>query len=259
MIDLHNHILPGVDDGAQSLDDSCDMARALLTQGVSTVCCTPHSTDWATAGDASRIAERVADLQLTFTERGIELQLLAGSEAHLTTTLPEDVERGRVATLNSTKYLLLEFPYDSLPPRYEEVLFDLQLRGQRLIIAHPERIAPIADDPSILLELVRRGCLGQLTAMSLTGGFGSRIRAVSEIMLEHNLVHLIASDAHDAHAGGRLFALRKARCISERLVGPERGRALFEDTPERIVAGQAVQAPPPLELKKRFSLRSVFH
>jgi protein-tyrosine phosphatase len=251
MIDLHNHILPGVDDGARSVEEACDMARALLTQNVSAVCCTPHTTDWAAAGNAAAIERRVEDLRATFADRGVPLALMAGAEVHLAPALAADVQAGKVPTLNGTSYLLLEFPYDFLPPHFERVVFELQVKGILPVIAHPERIAPIAEDPSILYGLVKRGCLGQLTAMSLAGGFGPRVREVSELMLEHHLVHLIASDAHDAQPGSRLFALNDARAAAVRLMGESRAAALFESTPAAIAANAAVEASDPLEYKKR--------
>jgi protein-tyrosine phosphatase len=234
------------------------MARALLDLEVSAICCTPHTADWARAGDAGSIASQVKQLQAELDARGIDLKLLPGAEAYLTPSLPADVERKAIATLNGTSYLLLEFPYDFLPEGFTRVVFDLQVRGLRPVIAHPERIAPIAHDPNILYELVRRGCLGQLTAMSLSGGFGPRIREVSELMLDHNMVHLIASDAHDARPGSRLFALPQARESARRIVGPERSRALFEDTPARIIGGEVVERADPVEYKRRFSFLKAF-
>lgn len=227
------------------------MARALLDCGVNAICCTPHTTDWAHAGDSATIQSKVADLQATFNECGIGMKLMPGAEAHLTTTLAADVQRQTVATMNGTSYLLLEFPYDSLPPGFERVVFQLQVQGLRPIIAHPERIAPIADDPNILYELVRWGCIGQLTAMSLSGGFGPRIREISELMIEHNLVHVVASDAHDGQPGGRLFALPDARAAAVRVAGAAGASAMFEEVPERIVAGDQVEMAEPIEYKKR--------
>lgn len=258
MIDLHNHILPGVDDGAGSLDDACDMARALLEQGVTTVCCTPHTTEWATAGDEKSVRQRVASLETSFSDRAIALPLLPGSEAHITPTLAADVAAHRIPSLNGSRYVLLEFPYDSLPPSYERVVFELQAQGVRPVIAHPERIAPIADDPTILYELVRRGCLAQLTAMSLTGGFGSRIREVSELMLDHDLIHVVASDAHDAKAGSRLFAIQPAREAATRQRGLAAADRLFDTTPATIVANGPVSAETPREPKRRFGFLKAF-
>lgn len=251
MIDLHNHILPGVDDGARSVDDSRAMARALLAQGVSVVCATPHTTDWAHAGDAAQIRERVADLSEELTAGGIELRLLAGAEAHLSPSLAQDVAAGTIPTLNDSGYLLLEFPYDFLPAYYERIVFELQVAGTRVIIAHPERIAPLAEDPNLLYRLVNRGCLAQLTAMSLAGGFGPRPRDVSELLIEHRLVHLIASDAHDAESGGRLEAIAGAQAAATRLLGEEGARKLFRDVPASIISGLPVACDPPIEYKKR--------
>src|SRR5213082_3262738 len=102
MIDTHNHILPNVDDGAKSAEESCEMARALVQLGVTTVCCTPHTTDWASAGDAASVRSKAVELQAMFDERGISLELVAGSEAHLSTTLAADIRQGKVGTLNGS-------------------------------------------------------------------------------------------------------------------------------------------------------------
>src|SRR5487761_1061014 len=112
MIDLHCHILPGVDDGARSEEEACDMARALTAQGVTAACCTPHTTEWATAGDEASIRKHVERLCLVLAEQRVPLELLTGAEAHIRLTLAADVQRHAVPTLNGSSYVLLEFPYD---------------------------------------------------------------------------------------------------------------------------------------------------
>jgi protein-tyrosine phosphatase len=251
MIDTHNHILPGVDDGARSLEDSCAMAQALHAQGVTTVCATPHITEWSKAGNTADIERRLADLRQALAERGIDLELRPGGEVHMVPTVVRDVQERAAPTLNGSQYLLLEFPYDSLPPLFERIIHELQVHGLRVVLAHPERIGPLADDPSILFGLVQRGCLGQLTAMSLAGGFGPKLRDISELMLEHNLVHVVASDAHDAEPGGRLAAIGDARQAAERIVGPARAEAMFEELPRRMLAGEPVEVSEPIEYKKK--------
>jgi protein-tyrosine phosphatase len=245
MIDLHNHILPDVDDGARSLQEACDMARQLVAAGVTTVCATPHAIEWSHLTGRDDVETRVFELQMELDRQEIRLVLLSGCEARITPTIVRDVESGTFPTLNGTTYLLLEFPYDSLPPGYDRLVFELLTRGVRPIIAHPERIGPLADDPNLLLALVRQGCLSQLTAASIAGAFGSHTRDVAETMLEHNLVHLVASDAHGCDE--RLAAIPAARqaCGS-------RARELFEDTPDAIIGGRVVEpAFTPAEVKKR--------
>ncbi|MDE3076126.1 MAG: tyrosine protein phosphatase [Chloroflexota bacterium] len=245
MIDLHNHILPGVDDGARTIEESREMARALVARGVTAACATPHTTEWSSAGNAADIGARVADLQSDLDRQGIGLRLLPGAEAHITPQLAKQVREKQVPTLNGSQYLLLEFPYDHLPPYHEQVIFELQLDGIVPIIAHPERIDPIARDPRLLEQLVRRGCLAQLTASSLTGGFGRKVRAVSEAMLAHHLIHAIASDAHNADAAGRLAGLDDLHSTAARVVGPVRARELVEDIPAQVIAGGRVVPAPP--------------
>ena len=245
MIDLHNHILPGVDDGARSVEEACDMARQLVAAGVETVCTTPHAIEWSHLSGRDDVETRVFELQMELDRREIRLVLLSGCEARITPTVVQDVESGLFPTLNGSRYLLLEFAYDSLPPGYDRLIFELLTRGVRPIIAHPERIAPLAEDPNLLLRLVQQGCLGQLTAASIAGTFGSRTREVAETMLEHNLIHLVASDAHGCDE--RLAGIPAAQqaCGS-------RARELFEDTPAAIISGRLVEpALAPVEVKKR--------
>ncbi|HEX6513579.1 MAG TPA: CpsB/CapC family capsule biosynthesis tyrosine phosphatase, partial [Chloroflexota bacterium] len=244
--------------GSQSVEESCDMARALLEVGVTTVCCTPHTTEWAQAGDQASIGRHVEALRAVLVERDIRLELQPGAEAHITPTLAGELKAGRWPTLNGTPYMLLEFPYDYLPPFYEQVIFELQASGFRPLIAHPERIGPIVDDPNLLYRLVTRGCLGQLTAMSLAGGFGPRVRDVSQIMVENRLVHVVATDAHDAKPGSRLFAIPEARAAAARLAGEAAAVELFDMNPVRIAAGEPVHAPEPLQYRKRFSILRAF-
>lgn len=227
------------------------MARGLAAQGVSVICATPHTTHWARAGDTQAIQARVGELQQALAQAGIAVQVLPGAEVHVEANLAEAARHRRITTLNGTDYVLLEFAYDSLSPGYERLIFELQLAGLRVVLAHPERITPFVDEPGRLFELISRGCLGQITAASLAGRFGKRVTDVARRFVEHRLVHVIASDAHDAAPGGRLDALASARETAISLIGEPAAASMMEELPAMIVAGQVVMVEAPLPPKAR--------
>lgn len=243
MIDLHCHILPGVDDGAATLADSVAMARAAVQDGVKGVVATPHGVQWAYAGDETETKRRVDELRAELALSGVELEIFSGLEVYLTPDTPELLERRRVLTLNDSRYLLVELPLQSVPPYAEQTLFQLQVAGIVPVIAHPERNAQIAEDPSFLARLVDRGMLAQVTAGSLTGVFGSATRAVAERMVADAVVHVIASDGHGTR--GREPVLSVARRRAAELIGEEAAEAMVVGVPGDILRDARVRVPEP--------------
>ncbi len=251
MIDIHCHILPGVDDGAAELDDSVGLAEAAVADGTRTVVATPHGAKWAYAGNLVETQRRVSDLQAELNGRGVDLEVLTGLEVHITPDLAQLHDRGDVFTLNGSRYLLVEFPLQVMPIYADQVLFDLQLRHLVPVIAHPERNLAIAAKPEILWRMVSRGMLAQVTAGSLIGLFGSKTREVAETLVTHHLVHVIASDAHSAT--GRGPALSAAVKRAGELIGRDAAGAMVTTTPWTILRDDIVQVPElePLE-RRRF-------
>ncbi len=196
MIDTHLHILPGVDDGPETVEEAVALARALVEEGVHAAVATPHYNDEFPQYAAAEIRERVYDLQQVLNRYNIPLRLCAGHEALIKPGLVEDIQAGRVATLNGSRYLLLELWNNSWVPETERVIFELRAAGIVPVIAHPERYRVIQQDVERLCVLVRRGVLTQLTASSLVGQWGKTVRRCAETLLKKNLIHCIASDAH---------------------------------------------------------------
>lgn len=254
MIDIHCHILPGVDDGAAALDDSVAIAEAAVVDGTRTVVATPHGAGWAYTGSLSETQRRVSELQAELTRREVDLEVLVGLEVHVTPELASLHAQGSIYTLNGSRYLLVEFPPQVLPAYTDQVLFDLQLRQLVPVIAHPERNLVIAAKPEILWRMVSRGMLAQVTAGSLTGLFGPKTREVAELLVTHHMVHVIASDAHSV--AGRGPALSAAvRRVGE-LIGREAAGSMVTTRPLAILRNESVQAPEPEPLEER---RSWFH
>jgi protein-tyrosine phosphatase len=248
-IDLHSHILPGFDDGAQDDAQALRMARMAVADGVECVVATPHSVDgvWVQLPDAVR--EATTRLQAMCQEQGIDLRIVPGLEAYIAPDLPGRVTREPGCTLGGTRYLLLEFPLQQYPRYVEQTIFELQVAGFVPIIAHPERYTEVIKDPSLIHTLVERGVLTQVTAASLTGAFGREVQETAQMFLAHGLTHVIASDAHGT--GPRSPMLSEAVAVAAELVGEDRALAMATETPARILADERVDVAPPEPLQQR--------
>ena len=238
MIDLHAHILPGLDDGVRSPSEARDLARAAVAEGITAMAATPHvRDDYPTTAD--QMEDALAGLRLALAEAAIPLHVLAGGELALTRLVAMENEELVRFTLNrSGKYLLVEFPYYGWPLALEQIVFDLRLAGITPLIAHPERSAEIQERPARLEQAVASGAKVQVTAGSLDGRFGRRARRAAHSLLELGLVHVLASDTHGATRGvGLASALRALR-------DPGLARYLTTDAPAAIVAGERLPARP---------------
>jgi protein-tyrosine phosphatase len=249
MIDLHAHILPAVDDGPVNLGEALAMARLAAADGVRTVAATPHSGDWQPPLSAAALRSRVAQLQAELDREGVAVTVVMGMEVYLDPDTAWRAVQGSALCLGETNYLLVELPLHEYPSYTEQALFELQARGFRPILAHPERNAVLAREPARLAPLVERGILAQVTAGSLAGRFGRHVLAAAELMLEHRLVHIIASDAHGF--GSRSPVMSVGVAAAAALVGAERARAMVTTIPAAILAGQAVITEPPTPLTTR--------
>lgn len=250
MIDLHCHILAGLDDGPQSMKESLSMARKALDDGIHTIVATPHTLDGLYSNSLTEISGKVAGLQDALIAEKIDLRLCVGSDVHLCPHIMERIENGEAVTINNTgKYLLLELPTQTIPTGLKDEIFSLRLNGITPIITHPERHPVIQRDMNILYEFISLGALGQITAMSITGDFGGMVMSCSEAMLLHRLVHLIASDAHSPD--NRPPVLSPAVEAAEEILGSsEEAERMVRGWPALILAGDPVEAPPPMRVKK---------
>jgi protein-tyrosine phosphatase len=248
VIDLHTHILPGLDDGARTLDESLAMARTALADGITTLAATPHDTG-VVPDYPSRVRAQTAQLQAALEEGGLDVRLVPGSELYAVPDLVGRLRAGRALTLGSSRYFLLEFPLTDLPIFAAQLVFEAQVAGFTPIVAHPARTAAIQHDPNQLYELVERGVLAQITSGSLTGAFGPQIQATARILVEHNLAHLIASDAHGT--GYRAPRISEGVRVAERIVGEETAQAMVTTRPQAILSDQPITVAPPRRYRRR--------
>lgn len=251
MIDIHCHILPGVDDGSRSLDESIQMARRAVDDGIREIVATPHSMDGVYLNPVEEILSAVVSLQKTLSRHQIDLILHPGSDLHLCTRMAERVVGREILTVNDGgKYILLELPSQMIPTGVKNEIFSLKVSGITPIITHPERNAVVQRDPGILYELVEMGALTQVTAMSVTGDFGGFIAELSEDLLRRRLIHIIATDAHSPNDRPPVLskAVEKAADI---LKNWEEALRMVTTLPAAILSGTPLEVPEPLRSRRR--------
>jgi protein-tyrosine phosphatase len=251
-IDLHCHLLPGLDDGPAAVEQSLAMAETALAEGIETIVATPHQLGNHAGNSAAAIRLAVGQFQELLDRRGVPLRVLPGADVRIEPDLRGKIRRDEVLTLaDRRRHVLLELPHEVYIP-LEPLLAELAAEGMTGILSHPERNRGIMGRPEVLRPLVEHGCLMQLTAESITGGFGSRIGNFAQSLVRQGLVHFIATDAHGIDSRPPL--LRKAFEIVVELAGENMAVALFYRNPKAVMEGRAVVAGrPPAQKTTRFS------
>ncbi len=282
MIDLHSHILCGLDDGAQLLEESIEMCRMSYHDGIRTIVATPHILDGIYENDRSTILPRVQELNAalkksafpgpcsaersspgharhsalvtphsalgldsTIVNQQSSIKILPGADVHFSSDILHRYEEGEIVTVNDQgRYLMVEFESQGIPYMAEKALFQMLTNGIVPIISHPERNMEIGKEPRRYYEMIRMGCLGQVTAMSLTGEFGPKVMKVAEKLLAHRLIHIIASDAHSVRR--RPPVLSSGVKAAEKIVGEEEARKLVTEYPAAVIEGRRPSVPEPL-------------
>lgn len=196
MIDLHCHVLPGIDDGPNAIEGSLALARAAVSTGIDTLVATPH-VSWRYPNEAATIARLADELNERLNAEGVPLQVRPGAEIAMTRAAeldPAELERLR---LGGGQWLLIECPFTPVATGMDALVLDLQRRGHRIVLAHPERCPAFHRDRRPLEMLVREGVLTSITAGSLVGRFGGEARRFAMQLVQDELLHNVASDMHD--------------------------------------------------------------
>lgn len=234
MIDLHCHILPGIDDGARTLDEAIEMCRMAAAEGCRALVATPHQRRGAWwNGDRESIAGLARELQLAV---GSKLRIFLGGEVHADSDLLSEVERlpgGGIFTLAGSKYLLIELSVNARGSEAVHLVHELAVAGWRPILAHPELIPWLAEDFDLIGRLVELGARVQVTAMSVTGDFGRGPQASSHTLIDAGLAHFVASDCHDRQR--RPPGLRRAYQAIAGRWGAEVAKRLLSNNPRAVV------------------------
>lgn len=247
MIDLHNHMLPGIDDGARDWEQSLEMARLAVEDGIEGVVCTPHWCYGFYENTRSDILRAFQKFREKLEDRRIPLKVYPGAELHYNPDIPRRIWEETALTLNDTgRYALVELPHESLPENMERLFGSLLYQRVTPVISHPERNAGFLRHPHRLSRLIEMGALTQITAASLLGRFGSDIQKFTVFLMGHRMVHVLATDAHGVK--GRPPRLAAAVKEAELIVGKEAARQMVLDTPIKIVRGEPVGTGEPIRI-----------
>ena len=239
LIDIHSHILPGVDDGADSFEMSMRMLKCAADDGISGMILTPHNKPWHTKIDHTGMRARVDQLQKRLCQEGLAIKLYTGSELYYRGGLAEELDQGAVETLADSQYVLVEFDpladYDYI----RNGIYALLSGGYYPIAAHTERYRNVCCKTNGIIELTDMGCFIQVNAGSIMGKYGSGTKFLTRKMLKEDLVHFIATDAHDLY--------KRNPCLSQcaqyigKKYGESSAKRLFYDNPMCVLRGEYIR------------------
>lgn len=248
MIDLHCHILPGLDDGSKNMAETLGMVSQLHEAGFQTLIATPHVIEGRTFLSPAEILATTEQVRQSVAEAGIPVEILPGAENYIFPDLAKYARDGKLMTIgNAGKYLLVEFPMLEIPHYTDQVFFELQVLGITPVLAHPERNKGLADEPERIIEWAKKGILFQLNIRSLTGHYGPQAKQLAEILLSSELIHFVGSDTHRVSRSGLTYpeGLQKVQDI----VGETSYHALTRFNPLTILDGKALEGDSDYTLK----------
>jgi protein-tyrosine phosphatase len=250
MLDLHCHILPDIDDGAKDMDEALKMCELARKDGINTIVATPHLNPGVYEPERELILAKVNELNRL---NHVNLRILPGADNRVHPELLASIEKGQALTLNDNmRYILLELPAHFLFHQIKDLIRRLKDKGMTPIITHPERHVQIQRNLYLLYEFIKAGTLAQITAMGITGEFGLEIKRLSKRLLAHNLIQVIASDAHSSSK--RPPILSRAVEEAARILGLNEATNMVTANPEAIIEGRAFEVPSP-KMKKTFFQR----
>lgn len=196
MIDIHCHILPRVDDGSESMDMSIQMARIYLKNGIREIIATPHYIDGIKNKSKKENQTSLKEFKRELEKQDLNLKVYLGHEVLVSPEIIDALDRGEIASLNDSRYVLMELPMLDIPRYTEDMIYELGIRGYVPIIAHPERNLKIMEDPNILFKWIQMGALGQLNLPSLEGRYGKKAEETGKILVKNNMIHFLGTDSH---------------------------------------------------------------
>nr|MBO2506994.1 capsular biosynthesis protein [Bacilli bacterium] len=248
MVDIHSHILYGVDDGPKDIEESMEMLEAAVTEGITDIISTSHASHPQFDVPADVVIEQIQELQMKLDERQVPLTIHIGHEVRISEKIVERCISNQVHLLANSNYLLLELPSSGIPLYTKNMIHELLRHDITPIIAHPERNKAIAEKPERLERLIREGALAQITAGSLAGFFGKKTQQLSLDLVRANLVHTYGSDAH--HVTSRPFLFNEGLAVLEKKKEHDAIDLLLENN-ARILSNEPLIIYEPEEISKR--------
>ncbi len=240
MVDLHNHILPGIDDGAKNMEETLRMGEIAEAEGFSKIIATPHCIEGEFTLKREQFLSVINRVNEYFIENAVNIEVLPGSEVYISPDLPSKLKKGEIFTLNDTPYILVEFPMGSVPIYTEDILYEMRLLGYKPVIAHPERYIRVMEDPNYLKDLIEQGNYVQINSLSVTKVLGEKTKKTAEILLKHKMVHFIGTDAHTSRT--RSPRIKEALEQMRRWVGDEYVEEIINNN-RALVRGEEIIIP----------------
>lgn len=252
MIDMHSHILPGLDDGAGNMAETLNMVRGLHTSGFNTLIATPHVLEGRDFLSPAEILDTTEKVRQCVAEAEIPVEILPGAENYIFPDMAKWVRERKLLTLGDQgKYLLLELPMYEIPDYTERVFFELQALGITPVLAHPERYMDLYDEPEPILDWAKRGVILQLDLRSIRGYYGPQAKRLAEILLKSNLIHVIGSDIH--RVSSRESSYLEGLLSIKEIIGETRYHELTRLNPQTIIKGHSLQG------EREYSLQGLSH
>ncbi len=249
MIDLHSHILPGVDDGPKDMETSIRIAKIYEENGFEKVVATSHYFGEGKGLQVQDIESVKYELEDMLDREGIDLKIYMGNELYLSPDILESIKSGKALTMAGSRYVLVEMPANEVPDYTEDILFELQIKGYIPIIAHPERNRAIVDNPNILYSIIEKGSMAQLNLHSLVGMYGKDVMYTAGVLLKHDLIHFVGTDSHsDKRRSPRVKSSLK---LLETKLGKERYFKLVYQNPEMVLQDRIIKKDNPDPIIKR--------
>lgn len=238
MIDLHCHILPGIDDGPKAISESLEMLKIAVSEGIKVMVATPHWMEGSRfTPSVDLLQERLSQLRALSEENNVKIQILLGMEIAISPSIPERLEKGQLLPLAGSKYLLLEAPVSYLPEFFEHVVFEVMTMGYTPVLAHPERCVAFQEDPSRLIPLWKRGVLFQLDTDSLKGRFGERAYELAMYILKKGMAFAVSTDCHSAEK--RKPTVLRLMDVLKKQLGQSLVEEVFYLNPRRVLQNTA--------------------
>ncbi len=260
MIDIHCHIVSGLDDGSKSLEQSIEMAKIASSEGIRKIINTSHYHLDSKFVVGKEIEKKIGEFNNILKENEIDLEILVGNELYYTDELMNRIDELDFYSLNNSKYILIEFSPSNFPDNIEDIIYEFKIRNYIPILAHVERYEKIVKDPNRIYEYIKAGALIQINSSSIIGKSGKEIQNVCDILIRNNMVHFVATDAHSSNS--RKPALNKAYKHVEGKIEEQKAKELFYENPQKLILDEYILIKEPIKYKKntfKTLINNIFH
>jgi protein-tyrosine phosphatase len=235
IVDIHSHIIPGIDDGAKNMEMTLEMLKNAEREGTKEIIATPHYLLEYGEATIEEVKNHVKKLNELLEDEKIDVKIYSGQEVYFSEKIIEDYMNGEIGTLNDSRYMLIEFPMEKFNENIFDILYELQVRDIVPIIAHPERYKPFMKTPTLINDFINQGYLFQVNAGSIQGKFGENVRKTADIFLTNNIYNFIGSDAHNIT--NRNTGFKDALDLLDK----DMNRNIFENSSKKVIKNEKIE------------------